>query len=314
MVVSRANARSGHPIQVAARRSGLTQDVIRVWERRYGAVTPYRTPTNRRLYSDEDVDRLLLLGRATRAGRRIGDVANLSLDELRAMVQEDQEAAARVAVSGTRPSDATARRHFADGVVAIRELNAAGLRTVLQSAAGDLTHPVLFDQFLDPLMTEIGNLWHAGSLRIAHEHLATGVVRTFLGALLDGARAPDGAPELIVATPVGQLHELGALMAACAAAGDGWRVSYCGRELPADEIVAAAHARDARAVALSISFPGDDPRLPDELRRLGGRLGGDALLFVGGAAAPAYEGALREVAARIVDDIATFLSDLKALR
>jgi len=69
--------RQQHPIQVAARRSGLTSDVIRAWERRYRAVEPGRSATNRRLYSDDDVERLLLLGQVTRAGRRIGDVAGL---------------------------------------------------------------------------------------------------------------------------------------------------------------------------------------------------------------------------------------------
>ncbi|MBX7259713.1 MAG: MerR family transcriptional regulator, partial [Candidatus Hydrogenedentes bacterium] len=56
---------SQHPIQVVALRTGLTPHVIRMWERRYAAVCPTRTPTNRRLYSDSDITRLRLLSRAT---------------------------------------------------------------------------------------------------------------------------------------------------------------------------------------------------------------------------------------------------------
>jgi len=72
-----------HPIQVVVRRTGLSADVIRAWERRYDAVTPKRSSTSRRLYSDEDVERLLLLRRATQSGRRIGDVARLPLPALK---------------------------------------------------------------------------------------------------------------------------------------------------------------------------------------------------------------------------------------
>jgi len=57
-----------HPIQVVARRTGLSADVIRVWERRYSVVNPKRASNSRRLYSDEDVEKLNLLRRATSAG------------------------------------------------------------------------------------------------------------------------------------------------------------------------------------------------------------------------------------------------------
>jgi DNA-binding transcriptional MerR regulator len=62
-----------HPIQVVARRTGLSPDVLRVWEKRYQAVEPGRTKTGRRLYSDDDIERLRLLREATSRGRRIGE-------------------------------------------------------------------------------------------------------------------------------------------------------------------------------------------------------------------------------------------------
>ena len=84
-----------HPIQVVARRTGLTPDVIRAWERRYQAVTPQRAANSRRLYSDLDVEKLSLLRRATSAGRRIGDIAGQSIEELYSLVENDELAAAQ---------------------------------------------------------------------------------------------------------------------------------------------------------------------------------------------------------------------------
>ena len=57
--------------EVITRRTGLSADVIRAWERRYQAVSPERTQIGRRLSSDRDIARLALLRRAIHAGRRI---------------------------------------------------------------------------------------------------------------------------------------------------------------------------------------------------------------------------------------------------
>ena len=85
----------GYPIKVAVRRTGLTAHAIRVWEKRYSAVTPVRTPTNRRLYSEADIERLQLLRRATLAGHSIGQIAGLPIDDLRTLVAREEAAPAR---------------------------------------------------------------------------------------------------------------------------------------------------------------------------------------------------------------------------
>ena len=77
-----------HTIKVAARKSGLTPHVIRVWERRYDAVSPDRTDTNRRRYSDAEIERLTLLRTATHAGHSISTVAKLPVEKLRQIVAE----------------------------------------------------------------------------------------------------------------------------------------------------------------------------------------------------------------------------------
>src|SRR5690348_14740120 len=84
-----------HPIAIASERSGLSQDLLRIWERRYRAVEPSRGPGGHRAYSDADITRLRLLNEVTSAGRSIGQVAGLSTDELKRMAQDDNAAAER---------------------------------------------------------------------------------------------------------------------------------------------------------------------------------------------------------------------------
>ena len=94
-----------HPIQIVVRRTGLTADVLRAWERRYTAVEPARSSSGRRLYTDDDIERLRLLKRATDAGRSIGQVATLATDALTAMVRDDEAQEAEAPRAEARSRD-----------------------------------------------------------------------------------------------------------------------------------------------------------------------------------------------------------------
>jgi methylmalonyl-CoA mutase cobalamin-binding subunit len=119
---------------------------------------------------------------------------------------------------------------------------------------------------------------------------------------------------LIVATPTGQIHELGALLISAAAANLGWHVTYLGASLPAVEIAGAARQNRARAVALSLVYPEDDPRLPGEIFRLHESLPEEVTLLVGGRAMPAYREVLDKIHATQVQDLTHFCLVLDGLR
>ena len=67
-----------HTIKFVAIHTGISPHTIRAWERRYSALSPDRTATNRRLYSTTDIEKLSLLQRAVQAGHSIGQIANLA--------------------------------------------------------------------------------------------------------------------------------------------------------------------------------------------------------------------------------------------
>jgi methylmalonyl-CoA mutase cobalamin-binding subunit len=119
---------------------------------------------------------------------------------------------------------------------------------------------------------------------------------------------------MVVSTPAGQWHELGALVATATAAAQGWRVTYLGPNLPADDIAAAATQTGAKIVALSIVYPGDDPNVGHELRKLRRFLGANVALLVGGRAAGNYQRVIEEVGAIRVNDIPHLRLELDALR
>jgi DNA-binding transcriptional MerR regulator/methylmalonyl-CoA mutase cobalamin-binding subunit len=306
-----------YPIRVVARRTGLSPHVIRVWERRYGAVKPQRSDSHRRLYSDDEIERLGLLRRLTEAGHAIGQVAGMPQDDLEQMLAADlnsRSAAARLAPS--RKVSPTAVAKPAEAVQAclhaVENLDAAELNALLHQAAIVHSQPVLLEKVLAPLMDEIGERWRAGTLRPVHEHFATAMVRHLLTAMGGVAAPHEAAPLLVVTTPVGQLHEVGALLVLASAAAEGWRVLYLGPNLPAEEIAAAVAKHQARAAALSIVYPADDQRVGPELLKLRRCLPEQTLLLVGGRAAPAYRQAIADAGGVLVEDLASLRLQLQA--
>ena len=304
--------KTGHPIRVVANRTGLSPHVIRIWERRYQAVTPWRTPTNRRLYTDDDIERLKLLHQAIEHGHSIGRIADLPLNELNTLVQTDRAAAWSQPPSNTADPVAAASKadpadYVAQCMAAVQQLDAATLEDLLARASVELSQVKLIEQIIEPLMQQIGDMWEDGSLRVADEHLASAVVRSFVGSLKSAYRVPDSASGIVFTTPTGQVHEIGALLAATTAAAAGWKVTYLGPNLPAAEIAGAVQKNGARAVALSIIHPADDPHLGTELLQLRHFLADDVALLVGGRAAPGYRHYLDQMGAY-------YLANLEDLR
>jgi DNA-binding transcriptional MerR regulator/methylmalonyl-CoA mutase cobalamin-binding subunit len=303
---------SHQAIKVVANRTGLSAHVIRIWEKRYGAVTPERTGTNRRLYSDDQIERLSLLRDITRAGHSIGHVAKLPTEKLRKLAIESRTA------NGHAPRalhGAPAQTDFLDEcLAAVKSLDARALEGTLKRAAAELGAQGLLQRVVAPLARSVGELWREGALTAAHEHFATAVIRVFLGQAAKPFAGTEQAPVLLVATPAGQLHELGALLAGAAAANLGWHVTYLGASLPAAEIVGAARQSRARAVALSLIYPEDDPRLPGELTALRQALPPEVTLIVGGRAMAAYRDVLKQIGATLAEDLPQLGSALDNLR
>ncbi len=303
-----------HPIGVASSRTGLPQDLLRAWERRYGAVEPHRTESGRRFYTDEDLAKLRLLKRAVDSGRRISDVASLTVPELEDLVLDDARngaaapAPSAAPVSGPDKPEAYVER----GLEAILAMDGTALRHMLRDASVALSPPMLRNLILEPLLTEIGDRWRRGTFRIAHEHMATAIVRSFLGGLSDREAPSPDAPRVVLTAPTGQRHELGALLAASAALEIGWAPVYLGADLPPAEIAAAVQAVGARAVALSLVFPAGDADVDARLVELSELMPPDTILLAGGGAARSYEATLTRVGARIVDDLARFQAELSA--
>lgn len=304
-----------HGINTVATQTGLTQLVIRTWEKRYNVVTPLRTETNRRLYSDADISRLTLLRLATEAGHSIGRIVNLQIEDLLDLIGMDGTVERSTAVVKETISEETSLRFYITScIAAVKQFQVRVLESTLFAASVAFSQPIFLEKLIAPLMQEIGEQWKAGNIRIAHEHLTTAVIRTLLGNFSQESDTPSLMPNLVIATPRGQLHEIGALLAATTAASQGWQVTYLGSNLPVEEILGCTIQSKAKAIGLSIIYPTDDPRMTNELQKLRRGLHEDVALFIGGTGAIAYDPIIEAIGAVRVNDLSTFRTKLNDLR
>ena len=304
-----------YPIRYVSQRTGLTSHVIRAWEKRYKAVVPHRSPKNRRLYCEDDIKRLKILKEITDVGHSISQVAPLDSKELLDLAQRGVSVISRTREGGSkRPLQTAAVSNYCkECLSAVLNLNPDGLERYYDQAAIDLTRTALLRDIIVPLFEEIGNLWRKGSLKILNEHMATSVTRTFLLNMLRATEISDSAPGIVIATMVGQWHDVGALTVALTAAENGWHPIYYGPNLPAEEIAAGVKQSGARVVAISIAHLLTQHPLIEELRKLRRYVGKDIALLLGGRALEDHIQILEKVDAKYISNIEQFSEELNAL-
>jgi len=299
-----------YPIRAVSKLTGIAIDTLRVWERRYHAVTPDRS-TRGRLYSDADVQRLLLLQAALEGGYAIGQVASLGETELRNLVRSTRHLSRNPPPEPTPKSDFPELEPLLDSIEAFdyaKTNEELGRLALLLSPAGLVYQVVL------PMMRLAGDKWENGTFQIAQEHMFSACVRSLLGGLVRLHKPANGACRLLLTTPATELHEFGILSAAMLAVAQEIPVAYLGPNLPADEILSAAERCAPRVVVLGIMQTNVTPAVRQDVQRLAAELPAPVELWLGGSGAAEAAGAMARSGAYILEDLPDFERHLTRLK
>jgi MerR family transcriptional regulator, light-induced transcriptional regulator len=246
--VEDASIRSGPPpapglrIGELGRRVGVTPEVLRAWERRYGVLRPRRSRSGQRLYTPADEARVRqMLGHMER-GYAPAVAARLAASERPAPP-------ATAAVPGAAPT-ADLSALAAELRAALLGLDEARAEEVIDRLlAGYALDTVLRDAIL-PFLHDLGDLWSRGTITVGQEHFATAVITGRLHALARGWDAGVG-PRAVVACPSQERHDLGLLCFALALRNRGWRVWYLGADTPSLAIDGVATQLEADLIVVS---------------------------------------------------------------
>lgn len=268
---------TSYPISAAAKLTGIPLDTLRAWERRYRAVIPKRSERGR-VYSEEQVKRLVLLRQAVQQGHSIGQVAGVGDRQLRELLDKSSSLSAR------GPVKVSASQEVLTPILqALDRFDYAATDREINRLAAAMASPRDFvHQAALPLMRTIGERWHAGKCSIAQEHMLTNLLSALLASLVRTYSPSNPPARALLATPSNERHAFPTLAAAMLTAIGGLGVIYLGTDLPAADIVLAARKSEADIVLLSLSTtPG--PETLEEINHMARKLPRSSALWLGGA-------------------------------
>ncbi|GHG98221.1 MerR family transcriptional regulator [Comamonas sp. JC664] len=282
-------------IHIAAELAGVRVELIRAWERRYGVLTPRRTPSGYRVYTDRDVAVLKQLKQLTDEGMAISEAAKL-LPQL--VAQSELERAANGPLANPRANaEAWSESVFA----AAQAYDQQGVKDVLDTMMAALPPLKAYDEVLTPLLRAVGERWHAGALSVSQEHLVSQVVRERLVSLLHAA-PPGRHRHAVLACFPDEEHEMGLLGAALRLRYLGLRVTLLGQRVPASDLGRAVMALRPDFVGLSTVMDRGETAFEAALSQVKQALPADIPVWVGGAAARSHRAVCERLAVHVFHD------------
>jgi len=249
-----------------SKRTGVSPELLRAWERRYGLLRPTRSSGGLRLYTSADVERV----------RRMQD--NLA----------DGLAAAEAAGAATRtvPGEAAAPPALASAALrdeltdALDGFDEPRAQAIFDRLLGVSTLEALLSKVVLPYLRELGERWARGEASVAQEHFATAVLRGRLLGIARGWGLGIG-PAAVLACLPGEHHDLGLIAFGLALHACGWRIVYLGPDAPIETVDDVSRRLQPSLVVLTAV---SDERVQPNVERLRG-LAAHQRLALGGAAA-----------------------------
>lgn len=292
---------SSFNIAAVERDTGLSKDVLRVWERRYGFPLPERDAHGERVYSDAQVERLRLIKRLMDQGHRPGKLIALEPEALHSLTPKNRE------------SSSVAPRNDRDELLALLDLIKKNEAHGYQEAMHQRLARQGLDRFVQdtiaPLTREVGEAWEDGRFEVFEEHLFTELTKRLLRQSI--ANLPNGrrGPRIILTSVPDEQHILGLLMVEALLALEGAECVPLGTQMPLFDIARAANAHQADIVALSFSVAFPSRQIAGLLMQLRSLLPESVELWAGGAGVARlpetpgilYVSGLNQIAGRLAD-------------
>ena len=224
-----------------SRRSGVSNELLRAWERRYGLLRPTRSAGGYRLYSADDERRVATMRSHLDRGLSAAEAARMALDE-----------GGRDAAVADTPALVRGIEQLRE---ALDELDEAGAHAALDRMLAELSVETVLREAVLPYLRELGDRWERGDASIGQEHFASGVLR---GRLLGLARGwgRGAGPRALLACAPGEQHEFGLIAFGLGLRDFGWRITYLGPDTPLDTLAEVAEVLRPDAVVIAATAAG----------------------------------------------------------
>jgi DNA-binding transcriptional MerR regulator len=235
-----------------ARRTGVSPELLRAWEQRYGLLQPTRSPGGFRLYSEADEARI------RRTTRLIADGLSAAQAARQALTADTTQLATETPLVD----------QLADQLrTALDTFDGAGAHASLDRLLASISLETTLAEVLVPYLRDLGDRWEAGRATVAQEHFASNLIRGRLLAIARDWDAGDG-PAMLLACLPGEAHDLGLIMFGILAARRGWRITFLGADTPLDTVHDSIHKLQPSLTVLVATTPALLAAHADDLHRL----------------------------------------------
>lgn len=238
--------------------SGIKAHTIRIWEKRYNLISPKRTQTNIRQYSDEDLRKILNISILNRKGIKISHIARLDNQGICDKVNE---------LSKSKIDTSTKVDQI---VIAMMAFDEKKIEKIINASIIQSGFEETMTQTIFPLLIKIGILWQTGIIIPAQEHFVSNIIRQKLLLAIDGIVENDhpDAISFILFLPEGELHEIGLLFYYYLLLKRGNKVIYLGQSVPLQDLEYIIKLKNCRYLLTSFSSNFNGLNVPDYLKNL----------------------------------------------
>ena len=236
-----------------SRRTGVSAELLRAWERRYGLLHPTRTGGGFRLYSPADERRVSLMRSHLKHGMSAAEAARLTLTEADGGTSDDDEPLLQRRAQELRE--------------ALDDLDEGAAQSALDGVLAEFSTETVLTNLVLPYLHDLGERWASGEASVGQEHFASQLIR---GRLLGLARGWDrgAGPRALLACAPGEQHDLGLIALGVALRARGWRITYLGQDTPLETLAESARSLGPLAIVISSVSPDRLSTSGAELRRL----------------------------------------------
>jgi len=293
-----------HRIHRVAKLTGLSKDVIRVWERRYALVKPARSANRYREYTDEDISLFRFLKEELDRGQTIGGLA-----------MEGRESLLQRMRASSIPKQQELAPHSSlleELISRLDPLDKSRFEGQLNAAIAVIPFEEAVQRILLPLQRRVGELWHEGRVNIAVEHYVTKIIQQKLFSVINQLPVNEFGPRVVIACPQGEHHEIGAQAVAYLAAARGCHVYYLGPNLPLPDLETLCERVHPDLILLSLTETRSDDAAFHLLHGLRG-LAQRWPVAVGGKGASAMEPLFKNTGIELLDDLGPLHNRLATL-
>lgn len=238
--------------------TGIKAHTIRIWEERYNIITPQRTNTNIRFYSNEDLKRILNVSILNSNGVKISKIADLTTSEL-------NEAVKKIVDANNKEDD-----QIEGLIMSMIELDEDRFQEIITNNVS--AHGLLktIETYIYPFFEKIGTLWQTGTINPAQEHFVSNLIRQKIIVAIDSITIkPDPSKDtFLLFLPESELHEIGLLVYTYLLKSRGYKVIYLGQSVPFEDLLTVVNSIEPQKIVTIITNPFSEGMLQAYLNKL----------------------------------------------